>query len=182
MDVLQAIEIRSSIRSFKQEQISDEELNILIKAADRAPRNGSLHLTVLQNREIIAKISEDAKQAMLSEGGWVRSRASEKGYQPLYNAPTVFLITDYGINKYSLLTAGLTAQNIIMAATAIGLGSCFITSVSRAFDGKYCVENKKSINIPSEQEVICAVVVGYPAEVDEHQFKGAGKAIVNHIK
>jgi len=182
MDTLKAIELRSSIRSYKDKQITDKELETVLWAADRAQRIGGLHLTILQNKEVIANISECAKQAMLEEGGWTLARASEKGYQPLYNAPTVILVSSHKHARYTGLTVGLTAQHMIMAATSMGLGSCFVVSVLRALEGKRGGENKRLLNIPDDYKVLCAITLGYTDDPEAHKFKGAGKLILNYIK
>jgi nitroreductase len=88
MDVFDAIEKRASIRSFKNEQITESELQAILRAAERAPRIGSLDILVLQDKQKIRQISDAAKRAMIESGGWNSMRAKTPGYQPLYEAPS----------------------------------------------------------------------------------------------
>ena len=60
METLKSISLRKSVRSYKPEQISDAVLENIINAGFKAPvassKYDSLHITVIQNTEIIKKI------------------------------------------------------------------------------------------------------------------------------
>ncbi len=62
METMKAIAWRKSVRSYKPDQIPDEVLNTILKAGSSAPvasgKYDSLHITVVQNKEIINKISD----------------------------------------------------------------------------------------------------------------------------
>ncbi|WP_347460467.1 nitroreductase family protein [Clostridium sp. DMHC 10] len=64
-EIIKAILSRRSIRKFKSEQISDDELNSILEAGKFAPsamNQQSWHFTVIQNKEIIAKVNELCKK------------------------------------------------------------------------------------------------------------------------
>ena len=68
MNTMETLTSRRSIRSYTGEQISSEELSLLLKAANAAPvgmgQYNSVHLTVIQNGELLQKI--DAAGAAFS--------------------------------------------------------------------------------------------------------------------
>jgi nitroreductase len=66
---------------------------------------------------------------MISGGGWNRSRAMTPGYQPLYGAPTVIMICGRKDNPFDQVTTGIAVGMMILAATALGLGSVTVSSV-----------------------------------------------------
>jgi nitroreductase len=93
MDALQAISKRRSIRSYKNEQIPDSALEKILAAGSCAPVAGSFQMSVIQNPELLKKINDITKKAMLSSGiPFSVERASLPGYEPLYGAPTLIVL------------------------------------------------------------------------------------------
>jgi len=62
-ETLKVIKERRSIRSYKKEQIKDEELQAVLEAGSYAPNTGdqAWHFTVIQKKEILEKINYLAK-------------------------------------------------------------------------------------------------------------------------
>lgn len=62
MELMKAIAMRKSTRSYKSEQISDESLNTIINAGCAAPVGmgayNSVHLTVIQNSDLLDKLQQ----------------------------------------------------------------------------------------------------------------------------
>ena len=136
MEVMDAIRQRESFRSFKNEQISDEELKKLIYAAERAPRIGSIELIVLQNKEKIAAISDATKDEMLANGGWNRMRAQTPDYNPLYRAPTVIMFVGYKGEPFISETAfPLTGRNTFSAISTAFSPDILITEMPPSAKG-----------------------------------------------
>lgn len=175
MDVFEAVGKRTSIRSFKDKQISDEELELILNAAERAPRIGSLDIIVLQDRDKVKMISETAKRAMISSGGWNSSRAQTPGYQPLYNAPTVIMMCGRPGDAFDQMTVGIAVGMMILAATALGLGSVTVSSIRHGFSGAGGPSLKKLIGLTKGQEVLLSLAVGYTDDEKAHEMKGAAR-------
>ncbi len=84
-ETLKTIHHRRSIRSYKPEQIRDEELKIILDAGCMAPSamdQQSWHFTVLQNPEILNRLVETAKKAL----------GRDDSFSPLYGAPSMVLV------------------------------------------------------------------------------------------
>ena len=64
-DTLKIIKQRRSIRSFKDEQIKEEELQAVLEAGLYAPNteDQAWHFTVIQNKELLDRLNLAAKEA-----------------------------------------------------------------------------------------------------------------------
>ncbi|MBN2038500.1 MAG: nitroreductase family protein [Spirochaetes bacterium] len=175
MDVFEAIEKRTSIRSFREEQIKDSELELILHAAERCPRIGSLDIIVLQDREKIAKISDAAKEAMIAAGGWVRGRAQTPGYNPLYKAPTVIMLYGRPGQPFLETTTGIATGMMIMAATALGLGSVTVSSIRHGFSSPKGKELYDMLGLSRGEEVLLSLSVGYTDDPTLHEMKGSSR-------
>lgn len=64
METLKTISLRKSVRSYKPEQITDDVLDIIIKAGFKAPvasnKYDSLHITIVQDSQILKQIAATA--------------------------------------------------------------------------------------------------------------------------
>jgi FMN reductase [NAD(P)H] len=164
MDTLQAMEKRKSVRSYKKEQITDEALSAVLKAGQSAPNAGPFQISVIQHGDLLRRISKDAKDGMLNSGiEFLMQRAALPGYDPIYGAPTLILLSAPDDNPYSVANTSLAAENIILAATSLGLGSCYIVSASRAFTGENGGALAAEAGIPSGYSFKCGVILGYEA-------------------
>jgi nitroreductase len=129
-EVIQNILSRRSVRSFTEEQISDENLNTLLEAAKYAPsgmgRQG-WHFTVVQNKEKMETLISAVKELMLnSSEERFQKMGSNPDFNPFYNAPTV-IITSYD-NTAATIDAdcAVALENIFLAAHSLNISSCWI--------------------------------------------------------
>lgn len=159
MNTMETLTSRKSIRSFTGEQISSEELILLLKAANAAPvgmgQYDSVHLTVIQNAELLKKI--DAAGAALF---------GKPDMHPLYSAPTLILISAKapasGGENVAFSNTAIIAHNIALEAVELGIGSCLIWGAAMA------AANDKSIisllELPDGFVPNCAVALGKTSE------------------
>jgi nitroreductase len=182
MDVLEAIEKRTSIRSFREEQLKGGDLEAILHAAERCPRIGSLDILVLQNGEIIQRLSDAAKRGMIASGGWNKSRAQTGGYSPLYGAPTAIMLCGRPEQPFLQLTIGIAVGMMILTATALGLGSVTVSSTRHGFGGPEGQELNKLLGLNDGQQVILTLAVGYTNDPHAHEMKGAAPNNVRYIR
>ena len=160
MDTIDAILKRKSVRSYKKDQISDKDLETLLEAGKSGPGGGKYHLTVIQKADLIQKINDASKAAMLNSGiEFSVNRASIPGYEPVYGAPTLILLSAGDPN--GLANVSCSAENMLVAATALGLGSCYLMSIRGAFGGDAGAAIALECGLPEGNTVFCAVIVGY---------------------
>lgn len=77
MELTEVINKRKSIRGYKNEQITEEELESILDVANKAPNAGPFQLTVIQDQEFLKEVNDTAKAIMLdSEGFYERESFS----------------------------------------------------------------------------------------------------------
>ncbi len=182
MDALQAISKRRSIRSYKSQQIPDSTLEKILAAGSCAPVAGSFQMSVIQKPELLKKINDTTKEAMLSSGiPFSVERASLPGYEPLYGAPTLIALYSTEGSPTGAANASCAAENMLIAATALGLGSCYLASPRMAFGGKDGAELAREAGIPEGFSFNCAIIVGY--KKDENLFARSREEIkITYVK
>ena len=104
------------------------------------------------------------------------------GYQPLYGAPVLILLSGPTDAPYSAFNAALAAENMLLEATGLGLGSCHMLSPTLALNGRDNRDLAQEAGIPEGYTLQCAVIVGYAAA--ENKFtvgERTGKGSVNYV-
>ncbi len=131
-ETIEVIKRRRSIRKFKPKQIPDEYLQEILECAILAPnaRNQQKwHFTVIQNKETLDKMANIMEEGMLKSGiDFLAQRAKDPNFNPFWNAPTVILITADKTARFAEIDCALAAENILIAAESLGLGSIIMTS------------------------------------------------------
>ena len=88
-----------------------------------------------------------------------REKLSLMNYE-FYGAPcAVFLFIDGSLGEWSIFDMGLFTQNLILAAHALGVGSCLQASVTN-----YAPEIKQLLGIPESKKLVICISMGYPDE------------------
>lgn len=155
---------RRSIRSFKEEQIKDNDLSLIITAAKYAPtalNSQTWHFTVIQNKDILDDISKVNRNIMLNSGNSaVMDRAKDENFSNFYHAPTVIIISDEE-GDYAEANTANAAENICLAAESLGLGSCYIASFRPAFQSAEADRLRRLLKLPANQFPKWAVAIGY---------------------
>ena len=117
---------RRSVRKYKPEQITDEELRAVLEAGTYAPTargTQSPLIVAVQNAEDIALMSR------LNAAVWGRA-----DFDPFFGAPTVVVVFAQAGNVNGVQDASLVMGNLLNAAHALGLGSCWINRAREVFE------------------------------------------------
>ncbi len=152
---IEALLDRRSIRAYRSEQISEEELTDILQTARFAPSAKGLqerHFTVIQNKQLIA----DIVAATQKNGGQFMP-----GHVPFYSAPTVIVLSAPEASKYGCEDISFAAMNIMLSAHAYGLGTCYIGSV---ISGLRDEDIMKRLKLPENYVPMGCLSVGYPRE------------------
>ena len=155
MHTMETLTSRKSIRSFTGENISSEELALLLKAANAAPvgmgQYESVHLTVIQKTELLQKI--DAAGAVLF---------GDPDMHPLYGAPTLIMISSIAPapmrENVAFSNAAIIAHNIALEAVELGIGACLIWGATMAMAKDPALVS--ALELPEGFVPCCAVAVG----------------------
>ena len=160
MNTLEAIAKRKSTRSYKPEQIPNEALEAILKAASASPvamaNYASLHITVVQNEELIKRIFDEAQDAVFKTIGIRKSLD--------YGAKTLAVVSSQPPHRVGMdyANGGIVIENMVLAATALGVDSCIMGAPIAALSEN--AELSSLIGIPEGFNPVLGVVFGYAAE------------------
>ena len=154
--VLQALRGRRSCRAYKPEQITDEELKTVLEAGTWAPTAMGYQdpwIVAVQNPALLAKVSRMNREILGSSS------------DPFYGAPTYVLVFASAPEKWKngVQDASLVLGNMMLAAHAIGLGSCWINREREMFATEEGRALMAELGLPEGLIGVGALALGYPA-------------------
>ena len=155
MNAMDCLKNRRSIRKYKDQQITDAELNAVLEAGICAPTGKNLQspiIIVVQNKEDIAYMSKLNAQI----GGFK--------IDPFYGAPTVLVVLADAGNYNAVPDGSLVMGNLMNAAYANGLGSCWINRARELFEMPEGKELLKKWGIEGDYIGIGNCILGYADE------------------
>lgn len=145
MEVFEAIQRRRSIRAYQSKPIPQEKIEKILEAARLAPSAANIqpwHFIIVTNPETRRKIAKTGRFAgFLAEAPVVIVGCGDMKASP----------------KWHVVDTAIAMQNMVLTATAEGLGTCWVGS----FNEK---EIKKLLNIPDRYKIIALLAIGYPRE------------------
>ena len=168
MELLDAIYSRRSIRKFSNQPVKRQLIETLLNAAVQAPSASNSQpwaFLVIQDNALMRNLSDSSKQELLAKmdriPGISRYRAllSNKDFNIFYNAPALIIILAKPEGTNPNEDCCLAAQNLMLAAHDLGLGSCWIGFAYAALNTQ---ATKKLLKIPDEYRVVAPIIVGYP--------------------
>ncbi len=161
VDVLEAIRLRRSVRKFTDVPVEWDKLGTIVDAARVAPSAGNL-----QSWRFIITDSHPKRKA-LAEACMNQSWMEEAPVHILIVMMMKKIREFYGkrgTDLYAAQEAAMAAQNMMLAAHSVGLGSCFVG----AFDEEKIID---IFSLPSDIKPMGIVALGYPAEEPEEPLK-----------
>lgn len=151
-EVLNALKSRRSVRKYKAEQIKDEELKAVLEAGIYAPTGmgaQSPKIVVVQDAEMIRRLSK------------MNAAVMGVNSDPFYGAPTVLVVLADTSRPTYLEDGSLVLGNLMNAAYAAGLGSCWIHRAKQVFASEEGKALLKQWGIPEGYEGIGHCILGY---------------------
>lgn len=183
-ETIKVIKNRRSIRKFKEKQITDSELQEILDCALYAPNAGNQqkwHFTVIQNKDMLERMERILKENMMNSGvDFLAKLASDPKTRIFGNAPTLILITADERARFVQIDCAAAAQNILVAAESLNIGSHIMTSSEFLFASEKGNELKRELGVPDEYNHICAIALGYKDE--NPAARQRRKDVINYIK
>jgi len=168
MDTMQSIYHRRAIRDFSDAPVTAEQVNFVIDAAIQAPNAMDKQrwaFAVIRNRALLARISDEAKQLTLKTMGSdphfapFREFLSSAKFSIFYNAPVLILICGTEDDRFVDHDCCLAAQNLMLAAQASGLGTCWVGFAEAWLNRP---EAKAELRLPPHYKPIAPIILGHP--------------------
>jgi len=181
-DVLALLRTRRSVRRYRPESVPRELLVQVLEAATWAPSAGhrqDWHFTVVESaerRQALANVVRSRWQELLEThpGGYAEEVGRHAaGFGEFASAPAVIAVSarrpsavqehllggDARTVAGSAASAAMAAQNLLLAAHALGLGACCCTGGLAAREVLV-----RELELSARQELVCLVALGWPAE------------------
>ena len=144
---------RRSVRKFKPDMPSHEALEKIIEAGLYAASGKGL-----QSSMIVAITDKTLRDRLMEMnrviGGWA------EGFDPFFGAPAVLLVLADKSSANHVYDGSLTMGNMMLAAHALGLGSCWINRAREEFDSDEGKEILRVLGIAGDWEGIGHCIVG----------------------
>ena len=175
--VVAAIEARRSIRAYKDTPVEHEKLQLLAECGVKAPsamNRQEWELRIVNSKEWIDGCTATYLNAV--EGtGKADYMKNAPGFKNIFrNAPAViFVAAPEGV--FAGENVGCLAQNIMLSATELGLGTCFLGSVQMMFAEPAMKEYMQSLGFSEGYHLRYALAVGYPDETPEAKERDMSK-------
>ena len=164
MDVLDAIRLRRSVRSYTPMPVDAASVRALLDAAVQAPSARNLQpwsFVVIQDRPWLARIGERAKQAWRDDPHWKGASAfADPGFDIFHGAGTLVVICARDEGFAPIGDCYLAAENLMLAACGMGLATC---PVGLARDVLQAPDLRAALHIPDGERAVLPIVVGHPA-------------------
>ena len=154
-ETLETIKSRRSCRAYKPEQITDEELNAVLEAGTYAASAMGR-----QSAKIVV-VQDAATRAQLTR---MNAAVMGKDTDPMYGAPTILVVLADANARCGVQDGSLVMGNLMNAAAAIGLGSCWINRAKEEFETEEGKALLKKWGIEGDYIGVGHCILGYPAE------------------
>ena len=166
MDAMQNLLTRRSVRQYKEDPIPQDVLERIVEAGTYAATGMG------KQSPIIVAVTNRALRDRLS-----RMNAAVMGGSgdPFYGAPVVLVVlADKSIGTH-VYDGSLVMGNLMLAAHALGLGSCWIHRAREEFDTPEGKAILAELGVEGDYEDIGHCILGYPAETPEAKPRNDGR-------
>jgi len=163
---------RRSVRNYQDIPVSPELIKELIVESTFAPNAGNEQpwkFIIVNNREMIKRISDESKKNLLTRIAnnpndyakkYLRMLENE-AFNVFYNAPCLVMILGECYLKNLKVDCALAASYFMMAATARGLGTCWVNFGTEIYDPVMVNE----LGIPDNCTIVAPIILGYPKKI-----------------
>lgn len=174
--VIEAIEARRSVRAYKDMPVEHEKLELLAKCGVLAPsamNRQEWEVRIVENKEWI----DGATAAYLKsvEGTDKAKYMLTPTFKNIFRNGSAVIFVGAPEGLFSGENVGCLAQNIMLAATELGLGTCFLGSVQMIFAEPAMAEWLQSLGFSEGYKLRYALAVGYPDETPEAKPRDMSK-------
>lgn len=159
---------RRSVRKYTQQQVSDAELDKVLEAGLYAPtakNNQKPVMVAVRDKETIAKLSK-ANAAIMGVDT-----------DPFYGAPCVIVVLADPAMPTWIDDGSLVMGNLLNAAHALGLGSCWINRAREYYDTAEGKALLKKWGLSENLKGVANCILGYPDEEPAPKARVEGRIV-----
>lgn len=172
-ETLNTIYNRTSCRSFQETAIPTEIIQTIVEAGLQAPSGRNLqvcHITVITNQDMIKRLTAAINQEL----------NRDNNSSCFYHAHTIVIVSGSRDSSHLNYDGSCILQNIFLAATSLGIGSCWINQLKGIEDVPSIRAILTKCHIPSSHLVVGCASLGYPKE--KGITKQKDKSRIHYVK
>lgn len=160
--VIETIMSRRSVRKYQPQAVNRDTMQLIVECGINAPNainRQAWEIRIVDNPEVIQKLTELYLKDNPKE-------AENPNFKNMFrNAPTVAFIANDTSFAYSPVDCGLMAENMILSAWSMGIGSCCLGGPARFMKSNAeANEYLKQMGFSENYELLLCIGFGYPAE------------------
>jgi nitroreductase len=157
MDTFEAIRKRRSVRSYTGEPIPKGDLEKIVEAGRWAPSGYNRQpwdFIVVTNKEMIDNFKIAAQ--------WIVNAGA-----------VIAVVLDSNASKFWLEDGSAAIENMLLASTALGYGSCWLEGDSEPHEKEF----KKLLGVPAQKRLLTLIPIGVPTHWPEKEKKSLDKVL-----
>lgn len=160
---------RASVRSFLPDPVPQEYIIQMLTAGTLAPSSGNMQpweFIVVQDPEQKQELVTCTYIGYFSKGSNYQQWIGDAGVVFVVCANQKRTVARYGQDgkEWSIIDVSAATENILLTATALGLGACWVGGFNEA-------RVKQLLDIPAYVKIIGLIPVGYPLEQTERKYR-----------
>ena len=152
MDAMANLLTRRSIRSYRPDMLPREVIEKIAEAGTYAPTGKN------QQSPIIVAVTNKALRDRMSA---LNAAVLETESDPFYGAPVVLVVLAERSNPNHVYDGALVMGNLMLAAHAMGVGSCWINRARQVYDSEEGKAILRELGIEGDYEGIGNCILGY---------------------
>ena len=167
MELHQAIYTRRATREFTGEAVDRASILRLLDAAIQAPsavNEQPWSFTIVQDKAVLARISSASKAHFLRTpqpeipSPHLQEFLRDLNFDIFYGAPALIVISSVRQNQWAIENCALAAANLMLAACAEGLGTCWIGFAQMWLA---TTAGKEALRVPASCLPVAPIIVGH---------------------
>ena len=158
---------RRSIRKYEEKQVPDELLDKVLEAGIYAPS------AMNRQKTYLVAVRDKETRDMLSK---MNAKVMDSENDPFYGAPCVIVVFAEDMPS-NIEDGALALGNLMNAAKALGLGSCWIHRAKQTFETPEGKELLRKWGLPDNLVGIGNCILGYPAEEPQAAPRKDGRIV-----
>ena len=174
--VVDAIEARRSIRAYKDTPVEREKLQFIAECGVKAPsamNKQEWELRIVDSKEWIDECTATYLKAV--EGTEKAKYMLTPTFKNVFRNATAVIFVSAPDGLFSGVNVGMLGQNMMLAATEVGLGTCCLGSVQMLFAEPAMEKYITSLGFSEGYKLSYALAVGYPDEEPEAKPRDMSK-------
>lgn len=170
-EVITALKSRRSTRAYTPELPSADKIGQVVEAGLWASSGRGR-----QDPIIVAVTNRDLRDRLATMNA--RIMGSAEGFDPFYGAPVVLVVLAPKDVPTHVYDGSLVMGNLLLAAHAVGLGSCWIHRAKEEFDAPEGKAILSELGVDGDYEGIGHCILGYAADAPEPEPRREGRVFL----